>query len=88
VPEVGVDAVGEGDVDDAILAGKGHGRFGAIAGEGEEPFAGTTGKQNAKSISHISITPELGLTDNYELRESDAQSDSGVTEKRESTMRD
>ena len=57
--EVGVDAVGEGDVDDAVLAGEGDGRLGAIAGEGEEPFAGTTGKQNAKCISHISKTPAL-----------------------------
>ena len=53
VAEVGVDAVGEGDVDDAVLAGEGNGRLGAIAGEGEEAFAGTTGKQNAKRISHI-----------------------------------
>ncbi len=53
VAQVGVDAVGEGDVDDAVLAGEGDGRLGAIAGQGEEPFAGTTGKQNAKRISHI-----------------------------------
>ncbi len=53
VAQVGVDAVGEGDVDDAVLAGEGDGGFGAIAGEGKEPFAGTTGKQNAKRISHI-----------------------------------
>jgi hypothetical protein len=36
--EVGVDAVGEGDVDDAVLAAKGDGGFGAIAGEREEPL--------------------------------------------------
>ena len=54
VAEVGVDAVGEGDVDDAVLAGERNGRLGAIAGEGEEPFAGTTGKQDTKCISHRS----------------------------------
>ena len=59
VAEIGVDAVGEGDVDDAVLAGEGDGRLGAVAGKGEEPFAGTTGKQNAKRISHIQITPAL-----------------------------
>jgi hypothetical protein len=51
--EIGVDAFGESDVDDAVLAGEGDGWLGAIAGEGEEPFAGTTGKQDAKRISHI-----------------------------------
>jgi hypothetical protein len=54
VAKVGVDAVREGDVDDAVLAGEGDGRLCAIAGKGEESFAGTTGKQNAKRISHIS----------------------------------
>ena len=56
VAQVGVDAVGEGDVDDAVLAGEGDGGLGAIAGEGEEPFAGTTGKQDAKRISHVPAT--------------------------------
>ncbi len=63
VAEVGVDAVGESDVDDAVLAGEGYGRLGAIAGEGEEPFAGTTGKQDAKRISHRSQTPALRLAE-------------------------
>ena len=53
VAQVGVDAVGEGDVDDAVLAGEGNGRLGAIAGQGKESFAGTTGKQNTERISHI-----------------------------------
>jgi hypothetical protein len=52
VAQVGVDAVGEGDVDDAVLAGEGDGGLGAIAGEGEEPFAGTTCKQYAECVSH------------------------------------
>jgi len=59
VAEVGVDAVGESDVDDAVLAGEGYGRLGAIAGEWEEAVAGTTGKQDAKRISHRSNTPAL-----------------------------
>ena len=89
VAQVGVDAVGEGDVDDAVLAGEGHGRLGAIAGEGEEPFAGTTGKQNAKRISHIHKTPalRLGRTRTNHVSQMH-KACSGVTEKRESTTRD
>ena len=50
--EVGVDAVGKGDVDDAILPGKRYGRLGAVAGERKQTFAGSTGKQNTQRISH------------------------------------
>jgi hypothetical protein len=46
VAEVGVDAVGEGDIDDAVLTGEGNGRLGAVAGERKEPLSRTTGKQN------------------------------------------
>jgi hypothetical protein len=47
VSEVGVDAVGESDVDDTVLARKGDGGLRTIAGEREQPFAGTTGKQDS-----------------------------------------
>ena len=50
--EIGVDAVGEGDVDDAVLASEGDCRLGAIAGQREEAFTGTTGEQDTKRISH------------------------------------
>ena len=56
VAQVGVDAVGEGDVDDAVLAGERNGRLGAVAGEGEEPFAGATGEQNTERVSHRAAT--------------------------------
>jgi hypothetical protein len=52
VAQVGVNAVGQGDVDNAVLTSEWDGRFGAIAGEGEEPFASTTGEKNTKGISH------------------------------------
>ena len=55
--QIGVDAVGEGDVDDAVLAGKGNGWFCAIAGEGEKPFACTTGKKTP-SVSLIIRLPQ------------------------------
>ena len=54
--QAGVDAVGEGDVDDAVVPAKGHGRFGAIAGEREEPFSGSARKQNSKCVSHVHRT--------------------------------
>jgi hypothetical protein len=44
VAEIGVDAVGERDVDDAVLAGEGYGRLGTIACEREKTFAGTSGE--------------------------------------------
>ena len=55
VAEFGVDAVREGEVDDAVLAGEGDGGLGAITGEGEESFAGTTGEENTKRISHHAV---------------------------------
>jgi hypothetical protein len=51
--QAGVDAVGERDVDDAVVPAKGHGRFGAIAGKRKEPFSGSARKQNSKCVSHI-----------------------------------
>ena len=61
--QIGVDAVGQRDVDDAVLPGKRNGRLGTIAGQGKQPFTGATGKQNTKRISHI----RRPQTYNYEL---------------------
>jgi hypothetical protein len=86
VAEVGVDAVGEGDVDDAVLAGEGDGWLCAIAGEGKEPFASAAGKQNTKGISHSLSDSDFCVERLiFMTRQSDAQSDSRVTRKREST---
>jgi len=51
--EAGVDAVGEGDVDDPVMPPEGDRRFGAIAGERKEPFASSSRKQYSKRISHV-----------------------------------
>jgi len=56
VAEIGVDAVGESDIDDAVLTGEWNGGLCAIAGKGKEPFASTTGEQNTKRISHIYLS--------------------------------
>ena len=50
--QVGVDAVGERDVDDAVVAAKGNRGLGAIARKGEEPFAGSACKQYTECVSH------------------------------------
>ena len=50
--QVGVDAVGERDVDDAVDAAEGNGRFGAVAGEGIEPFARTASQQDSQRVFH------------------------------------
>ena len=52
VTQVGVDAVGQGDVDDAVLTCKGDGGLGSIASEWKKPLARTTGEQDSKRISH------------------------------------
>ena len=46
VSQVGVDAVGQGDVDDAVLAGKGNCRFGAVASQRKKPFPSAACEQN------------------------------------------
>ena len=56
VTQIGVDAVGKGDVDNAVLPGEGNGGLGAIAREGEEPFAGATGQQHTECVSHDPLT--------------------------------
>ena len=38
-PQTGVDAVGDGDIDQAILAGQRHSRFGALLGQREQARA-------------------------------------------------
>src|SRR5208282_2879563 len=56
-PQAGVDAVGEGDVDDAIVPAERHGRLSAVTSQGEEPLPGTSSKQNAQCIPHVFRNP-------------------------------
>ena len=42
--DVGVDAIGKSEVDDAVGAAKRHGGLGGVARERIEPLAGTTGQ--------------------------------------------
>ena len=50
--QVGVDAVGERDVDDAVDAAEGDGGFGAVAGEGIEPFSRASSQQDSQRVFH------------------------------------
>ena len=56
VAKLGVDAVGEGEVDNAVLAGEGNGWLGAVAGKGEKTLASSTGEENTKRISHVAAS--------------------------------
>ena len=75
--QVGVDAVRECDVDDAVLPGKRHRGLGAISCERKKSLAGTTGKQDAQRISHRKLPQEhLSLSNAFETtgaRRSDAK---------------
>jgi len=51
--EIGVDASGEGDVNDAIGGAERDGRFGAVASERPQSLALTTGEKNDKSVTHV-----------------------------------
>ena len=51
--QAGVDAVGERDVDDAVVAAEGNGRLGAVTREREETFAGAAGQQHSECVFHI-----------------------------------
>ena len=51
--QIGVDAIGESDVDDAIHAAERNGGFGAIAGERPETFTLASGEKYPDGIAHI-----------------------------------
>src|SRR5467141_2384415 len=61
--EIRIDAVREGDVDDAIESAKRHGRLGAIASERPEAFALAPGKEYDDGIPHIGhwLPPEARM---------------------------
>jgi hypothetical protein len=51
--QVGVDAVGEGDVDDAINAAESNGRFGAVTSQRVESFARSASQQDSEGVFHL-----------------------------------
>src|SRR5262249_18560212 len=74
-PQIGVDAVGKGDVNDAVDTAEGNGGLGAVAGEGIEPLSSSSSQQNSQSVLHLASrstrmrmapgTAKLGLYREY-----------------------
>jgi hypothetical protein len=50
-----VDAAGDGDVDQAVLASEGHRWFGSLHGERIEPFSPASTQDKTKYAGHTSI---------------------------------
>src|SRR5262249_3530809 len=50
VAQVGVDAIGKGDVDDAVVSAKGHGWFSAVAGQRIQPLTGASRQQYSQRV--------------------------------------
>ena len=57
--EVAVDAVGEGEVDDAVDAAERDGGLGSIAGQGFEPGPSTAGQHDRQDISQHRTPPKI-----------------------------
>ena len=57
--QIGVDAIGKGDVDDAVEPAKGHGGLGAVAGQRPQSFTLASGEKYADGVAHIGhgLTP-------------------------------
>src|SRR5205807_3212320 len=51
--EIGIDAIGESDVNDAIGGAERDGRLGAVARERPQTLALTAGEKNDKSVTHV-----------------------------------
>src|SRR5205807_5548376 len=51
--EIGIDAIGKRDVNDAIGGAEGDGGLGAVARERPQALALTTGEKNDKSVTHV-----------------------------------
>ena len=53
VAQVGVDAVGERDVDDAVVAAESDRRLGAVAGQGIQALPCSSGQQHSQRVFHL-----------------------------------
>ena len=59
--QVGVDAVGERDIDDAVDSAERNGGLGAVTGEWIQAFAGAAGQQNSQCVLHLQFPRCSGL---------------------------
>jgi hypothetical protein len=51
-PQIGVEAIAESDIDDAIHAAEGDGGLGAVAGERIKALTGATCEKDSESVFH------------------------------------
>ena len=54
-PQVGVNAIGKGDVDDAVQAAERNGRLGAVARQRPQPFALTSCEEHSDGVAHVDM---------------------------------
>jgi hypothetical protein len=61
--QIGVDAIGKGDVDNAVKSAKGHRGLGAIARQRPQSFTLASGEKDADGFAHIGhgLTPGVPL---------------------------
>jgi hypothetical protein len=55
LPQSGIEAITEGEVDDAVLAPERDGRFGPVLREGIQPLAFAPGKHHRQCVAHDAI---------------------------------
>ena len=60
--QIGVDAIGKGDVDDAVQAAKRHGRLGAIARQRPQSFTLASSEKYSDGFAHIGHGRTPGVT--------------------------
>ena len=54
-PQIGIDAIGERDIDDPVDPAEGNGWLGSVTGEGVESLARASGQQDSQRILHCSL---------------------------------
>lgn len=62
--DAGVGAVGQGEVDNAVLSAKGDGRLGHVAGEHIQPAALTSGQEHCDTFFFIGVSSSLSRYSN------------------------
>ena len=69
-PQIGIDAIRKGNVDDAVDSAKSHRRFSTVASERIQTLACTAGQQNSKSVFHLCSYPVVSRQQRRRLQPS------------------
>src|SRR5436190_3806968 len=62
--EIGIDAIGDRDIDEAVFAGERHGGFGTLFGEREQPRPSAAAHDHRENIYRVRCRPFLSHTPN------------------------